>query len=825
MDLHVIISADWGWIILFRDPVVIRAVTRHPVAAGLLCVLAATVVLAPAYADVLPPLKQLAAGVPPGEIRCNGDRILVIRDNGSPACVFPGSVDRLGQSATPALRASPGDGMFPPSLASNPVQGLPPNTVTPTVAQYSLPLEADRIQNWSEFTQEIPLGPADVELLERNGFVVIPGDRDEYMHRVYETLEERVPVYVTPDSVLHLYHVQFAESLKGIETEYFFDDLWQLSASLVDASLAQHGSLEDPLLREAALRNAAYFAVGLRLLEPGADQLASYHKPDDRLFTREESKRYSADPPDLAGAGETVGRELNLIGDAAGRSKSPLFGYALDYSLFAPRGHYTQSEKLKNYFQAMVWYGTPTFPILHENERTERLMAAQSVLMSDALLADDRLRERWDRIYAVTSFYVGESDDLGPYEYRAAYGAATGADAYDLNLLADPAVHDALRIELAKLPAPRIYGGIGHCEITLPWTAEKAEGCLENSKGFRLMGQRFIPDSYVFSNLVGMEYAGTGEPFTVVSTELGPIRGFPSSLDIMHVVLGSERALGILREQGDARYEGYDLVSSELRAEFASLDTAHWSQNLYWGWLHSLQALLGPYQEGYPTFMGTAAWQDKSISTAAASWSELRHDTILYAKQSSGGGITSAPPPPPPVTGYVEPAPEFYSRMHQLAVQTRDGLDGFGLLDEGARANHDSMISTFERLHDISLRELANEYLTEEDYDFIDNFSDAMLKPLRGMDLKNTRTTLVADVHTEPNTGQVLEVATGYVDLMIVAYALPEGQIVLGAGPVFSYYEFKHLMGERLTDEAWRQMLASDGAPPRPAWTAGFVGR
>jgi len=660
--------------------------------------------------------------------------------------------------------------------------------------------------------------------MERNGFVVIPEYQSEYMNWVYETLEEKVPVYVTPDSVLHLYHVQFAESLKGIEKEYFFDDLWQLSSLLMNASIEQHDSLENPLLKEAALRNAAYFAVGLRLLEPGTDQTYVNPKyPKDGFFSPEEADKYSADLPDLAGAGKTADRELNLIGGAAGISTSPLFGYTLDYSLFAPRGHYTQSEKLKNYFQAMMWYGTPTFPILHENVRTELIMTAQSVLISDALVADDRIREKWDRIYAVTSFYVGESDDLGPYEYHAAYGAATGADAHDLGMLADHGVHDALRIELAKLPSPRIYGGTGSCEITLSWTAEKAEGCLENSKGFRLMGQRFIPDSYVFSNLIGMEYTGDGEPFTMVSTAAGQIRGFPSSLDIMHVMLGSDRALDILQEQGDAQYEGYDRVSSELKAEFASLDVSDWSQNLYWGWFHSLQALLDPYQEGYPTFMGTKTWQDKSISTVAASWSELRHNTILYAKQSGGGYIVGMSPPPPPVTGYVEPAPEFYSRMHHLAVQTRDGLDGFGLLDEGTRANHDSMISMFERLYDISLRELANEYLPDEDYDFIDNFSEVMLKPLRGIDLKSTRTALVADVHTEPNTGQVLEVATGYVDLMIVAYALPEGQIVLGAGPVFSYYEFKQPMSERLTDEAWRQMLASDAAPPRPTWTAGFV--
>jgi len=802
--------------------------TRRLVAAGLLCVLAAAAA-APIHAEVPPPLKQLKSGVPPGEIQCRDDRVLVIRGNGSPTCVFPGTAYKLNQDAAAALHAASGYGAATPSLVSDAVQALPVDTITPSVTQYSLPLEAVHIPDWYEFTWDVLLYHEDRQLLEKNGFVVIPKYRSEYMQGVYLTLEwDGVPMYVTADSVLHMYLVQFSETLQRIETEYFFDDLWQLSASLMEASLAQHGSFEDPLLREAALRNAAYFAVGLQLLEPGTDQLASYHKPDDRLFSREESKRYSADLPDLAGAGEAADAEVALIKDAAGRSRSPLFGYDLDYSQFAPRGHYASSEKLSNYFQAMMWYSNPAFPIGHDDRQAGRLMAAQSVLMSDALLGSERLKEKWERIYAVTSFYVGRADDLGPYEYRGAYGAAVagsgaGTDTHDLGLLSDPDIYDALRIELARLPVPRIYKDMGHCEITIPRTAEKAEGCPDNS-GFRLMGQRLMPDSYVLSNLVGMDYTGDGAPFTMASTEIGDIRGFPSSLDVMHVVLGSDRALEILQEQGDARYEGYNEAAADLKVELASLGAERWSRNLHWGWLHSLQALLGPYPEGYPTFMQTAAWQDRSLSTAAASWSGLLHDTVPHVKRSAGGGGGNGPPPPQ-VTGYVEPVPEFYSRMHKLAVQTRDGLDGFGLLDARARANHDSVISVFERLHDISLRELANEHLTEEDYDFIDGFSRAMLKPLRGMSGQGTSTALVTDVYTDYSTGQVLEAATGYVDLVVVAYSLPDGQMALAAGPVFSYYEFKQPISERLTDEAWRGMLASGSAPPRPAWTAGFAGR
>jgi hypothetical protein len=56
------------------------------------------------------------------------------------------------------------------------------------------------------------------------------------------------------------------------------------------------------------------------------------------------------------------------------------------------------------------------------------------------------------------------------------------------------------------------------------------------------------------------------------------------------------------------------------------------------------------------------AWQKKQLQTAAASWAELRHDTILYAKQSYSGSIICEYP-----EGYVEPYPAFFATPGNLA--------------------------------------------------------------------------------------------------------------------------------------------------------------
>ena len=62
--------------------------------------------------------------------------------------------------------------------------------------------------------------------------------------------------------------------------------------------------------------------------------------------------------------------------------------------------------------------------------------------------------------------------------------------------------------------------------------------------------------------------------------------------------------------------------------------------------------------------MRTEAWQRKQLQTQLASWAELRHDTVLYAKQSYTAGVKCEYP-----TGYVEPYPETYARIKFFAEE------------------------------------------------------------------------------------------------------------------------------------------------------------
>jgi hypothetical protein len=715
--------------------------------------------------------------------------------------------------------------------------------ITPNASQYVLPLQSYQISNFGSFSTKTSLGKDPVNLLKKNGFVVISNpfnQKEEYITQIYSDLKDKeVPIFITSDSLLHIYHIQFDETLRKIEEREFYDLIWKISQQLLKNSVDSYDNTNGDL-KEASKRNVAYFSTGISLLQPKPEQICPYQTDwecFDAYFKKEDIERYSFQVPSFVR--DDVERELKLIEEHSGFSNSPIFIYSEDYSQYVPRGHYTRSEKLKNYFKAFMWYGRMSMLLKGSDEippgttdpfNKEALISTKDARIQTigaSLIAsqfNESVMRNWDRIYSVTSFYVGLSDDLGPYEYRDALNSVFGGPfkPTDLN------ENNTRRLieELAQYRSPKIYGGTGDCVISLPFTQEQADACLENTKGFRLMGQRFIPDSYMFTNLVGEYtdiYQGDKQPFTLVIDGAGRhIRGFPRGLDVM-ALLGSNRSREILDKMNDSKYGKYDHQYDKLKNEFESLNASEWNKNLYWSWLFALKPLLEDHGEGYPTFMQTPAWKDKELTTSLASWTELRHDTILYAKQSyTAAGSAFIPPEKKPASGYVEPVPEFYNRLLALTKMTNKGLGEMNVLDESEKNRLENLENILARLVEISSKELGNSELTQDEYDFIKNIGDSLNYFPADVDEKVRKTTMIADVHTEGNTRQVLEEGTGYVDLIVVAYKLPDGRIQVGAGPVMSYYEFKQPMDNRLTDESWRELLSAN-PPQKPEWILNYL--
>jgi hypothetical protein len=691
--------------------------------------------------------------------------------------------------------------------------------VEPNAPGYDLPLDLSLLTNYEEVTDVLGL-PHIGEHIARNGFAVVEHDfgytdpnRDD-MVKPYTYLKKRgVPLFVTADTLLHLYHIQFGETLKEIEEQSFVADIIALTEALLAHTqrTLQVSRFSDPDWAEAWRRNLAYLSVAHKLLIPEAE---------------------------IDGAvAEEVAAELALIEAHGGFEYSPLFVYREDYSQYVPRGHYTRSEELKRYFRALMWYGRMAFLLKGAEPwgpdaealisvRDARIQTLQALVLSEAL-RDVQVDQRtalaiWDRLYAVTAFYVGLADDLTPYDYLWALDQVRETDS------SDPETYVfAVQGELATLPSPKIFGGAGDVGVQPPFTPDELDQVLEKSKGMRLMGQRFIPDSYMFQHFVFpevLDYTGSRSvlPFTSGNTGNRRLaRCIPRGLDVM-AILDSKEALHILIEEGDTDYLEFWKRFGELKSEFERLGPQDWNRNLYWSWLHALNALAEDVPEGYPHVMRTRSWQRHRLQSALASWTQLRHDTILYAKQSYTP-VERGRLPMPVSAGYVEPEVRFLGRLIALTRMTRDGLGEMSVLSEAARIRLDALEALLDRTLQMAVRELRNEALTVQDDQYIARLAEILEGIVADVDDAGIKTTLVADVHTHTAEDQVLEEAVGKVDLIIVACPQPDGTAFLAAGPVFSYYEFKHPMDQRLTDDVWRDMLRKGQTPARPLWYHGLM--
>jgi len=688
------------------------------------------------------------------------------------------------------------------------------NPIEPQAPGYTLPLDLQEVVNFDQMGLRFDLAAVE-PLLESNGWAVMEYrfafpevDRDDIV-APYECLKEMdVPIFVTSDTLLHLYHIQFDETLKEIEQEEFCADIAELTTALLDDALAEYEQFSGDL-KEAARRNVAYLAVAQKLIDPQADV-----------------------PPLVQ---EPVAAELARIEAHAGFAASNIFIYEEDYSQYVPRGHYTQSEQLKRYFKTLMWYGrmamllkgAENWGVVGEaliSVYDAKIQTMQAVLLADSLQkvqAGQRTGlHLWQRIYAITAFYVGLADDLTPMEYLAAVEEVFGQEFVPAEML-DEEDFFALKVQLSLLRSPKIFGGTGNPWVVPPITDQTLNEVLEKTKGMRFMGQRFVPDSYMFQQLVFpqvLDYTGTDQPFTLGFTGVRLARCYPRGLDVM-AMLGSTQAKKILTVLGDTDYVNYDKQFNMLKAQFDQFDVSDWNQNLYWGWLYSLVALVQPAPAGYPNFMRTEVWETKQLNAALASWTELRHDTILYAKQS----YTPRELGVPNISGYVEPVPEFYARLLALTQMTREGLSNFDALSTTAEQRLVSLEQILSRLIELANKELTGQPLSEADQWYIVDIVESLERTVIGVNDQGASTALVADVHTHSFEQKVVEEGTGYVDLIFVACQNAYGDIFLAAGPVLSYYEFKHPMSDRLTDEAWRQILASPDRPARPKWYQPFV--
>jgi len=643
-----------------------------------------------------------------------------------------------------------------------------------------------------------------MDRLFKSGFVVLPA-KHEQLFQVYEDNDYRmIPNFITADSVLQLYHLYFDFTLRQIEENKLFPAAVSLCQGMTQKLLARYQATKDERLREAFRRAVLYFAVAEDLTKANPPQ--DFQGDSDEIMSIDEetgeitiAKQMSPEdagplPPLPAWMEENwkkdflLQREL-ILNAEKNMVKGPIMG-TVDYTMFKPRGHYTRTPTLKKYFRTLMWLGLPGF-ILDE----EVMPIEVPLIIVYELIHDPKLLLKYNLIYEPTSFYVGPTDDITPELVKKVADEICGPNATFEQWIAKK---EAIRQELKKRNPTRIQTKF-YDDRDLPQV--------------RFMGMRYIPDSEILQRLSDPDF-----------------RAIPMGLDIFGV-MGVPAALEILK-QAKIEWPDYWPEMEKLQAEFKDLKPQSGEMNLYWRWIRLLKTLNQPAPQGAAQFMRTKPWEYKNLNTALASWAELRHDTILYAKQSGGAECGAEVEILPRVVGYVEARPDFFQEMLELQRYTTAELERQKLLTPRLEKVGEQMAEMFVFLERVSRKEVKGERLTEEEYTGIRVFG-SQLEYLTISILTDSNEwsqvqgpdrfiAVVADVHSTSITAKALEEAVGYAE-EIFALVEIEGYLYITRGSVFSYYEFLQPVSNRLTDEEWQSMLRRGQAPDRPSWCEKFM--
>jgi hypothetical protein len=669
-------------------------------------------------------------------------------------------------------------------------------------------------------------------LFLRNGFVVSErlgsSNCTEMFYRIYE---RDLPVFISADAVLHAWHRTYDKILEEVEVCCLSPTLDLILKDMAEAIPKQQRTYGKGVLADS-LTDADFFLAVARSLLTG-QQVHSKLGQEERV-----SKVLAA----------CAREQLEAF---------PLFGRVrkVDFSQFKPRGHYENSPELRRYFQAMMWCGRIDLRVAGNAKYASPRELGAALVLHDLLQRSGSFA-RWQCFDRVVQTFVGQSDSMTFAHLDALVKECNVCSLADIRSL------DTLSAIQKKLLAGDL--GLqhirGHVFESSPDLPEK----VQLPRSFTFLGQRFTLDNWVTAKIVYDEILWDDEKV---------MRRIPSCLDVAFAALGNDSVVPELVQRmhnpaGRKFRDGlaYQHNLSAAREVISALKKETWTENLYTGWLGCLRTLSAPTTDRkYPEAMRTRAWAMKSLNTQLASWAQLRHDTILYAKQSYTVEVSCFYP-----AGYVEPIPHFWGQLEGLANRAADLIErtpypdrevtltphAFGVATgnprkvtvegKGTQQQHVQFLRNFAKsmgmLRDIARRELDQQELTEEQVKFIKQTVQLQLGcggPRRytgwyprlfygGSDSATKWDALVSDVHTDVpspiigDPGCVLHQGVGNMDLLMIAIDSGKDRMIY-AGPVLSHYEFEMPGVSRLADSQWKKQLQAGNLPNRPPWTEGYL--
>jgi Protein of unknown function (DUF3160)/FlgD Ig-like domain len=597
--------------------------------------------------------------------------------------------------------------------------------------------------------------------------------------------ENDLPVYVSSDAILHALHMSYNEILKEVELDYLIPRLNELLSTLY----SYQSDLSEKYTSNADMATILkdfdiYVTVAKNLIDESTDPYYSDNQ-------------------------EMVSEILDAIVDKSVKAML-LFSVhkrTIDFSQFTVRGHYTDSQSLRKYFKTMIWLGRTEFyltkpknTLSQQTDEDIRRQVADAFLVIEAI-ENSNSKDHYFEIENVIRRFVGKSDNtdfntmLDFKEEQQLNQASDFLDSSNVNLF-----HDYL----AGHPGTN-QKIISQIMAEDPMKPEK----VEPAEAFLLYGQRYIIDSHITGNVVFDKIDFNGEQVK---------RMLPSTLDVLFA-LGNNAALQLL--EGELSTYNYMENLNGMRYIVDSHNEDFWNSSLFNTWLSAIRTLSPPDERTeLPPFMQTAGWWQKTMNTQLASWTQLRHDNVLYAKQSYTASWGCFFP-----EAYVEPVPEFYSAVKNFTTNLADIAP---FLSEYSKGKLDTLTinvsGIMDTLQNIAQKELNNEGMNAEESSFMQRMVsdverdcatatyEGWYNDLYWTGADDDRDMVVVDIHTSPSdengndVGWVKHAGTGPLNTAVIVSELPSGQMMAYIGPVLSYLEYTSTNYKRLTDEEWQKV-------------------
>ena len=634
------------------------------------------------------------------------------------------------------------------------------------------------MQNLTNPTQLKEFDQALSQQLGEEGFAIVPA-RHAQLFQVYEENDYReFPNFVTTDLYLQLYHLYIDCMLRELEMYQFFHTIVSYNDDMVEAMKKLYQKTESgTALERATAHNLRFFTIADVLFRG----MKSYDANTDQLIAEEVDKAIKA-TDDFS----------NFMADY----KNVMFGY----SLFRPRGHYTRNYVLEEYFRGMMWLQSVPFGMDNDDE------VNAAVIIAYTMMNNPEIQQKYDKINKIITYMMGQPDNLS---ILLVIDELKKINRPMEDLLNDKQAMSKLKKDLEEIgnKATRIrpkYERTSHNKINV-------------------MPQRYQPDAEVLQEMVDYDNKPT-------------LRATPKGLDFM-AAMGVSAAEQILKEE-QTPWKDYD---KHLKAMKKRMGEINWDETICTQWMNTLKVLNvwgsdKSNQKQLPYFMLNPEWSKKDLNAALASWAELKHDAILYAKQPMGAECGGGGPPEPIVKGYVEPNVGFWKKAIELLDNTEKLLKEQDMLTEKIKDATQRIREEAQFLLNISEKELAGKELSEEEYGQIEcigaTFENISLDLVREKDQylmgwsdvqgADKKVALVADVYTanadnNPDKSILFE-AVGEADEIYVVVEIG-GYLYLTRGSVLSYREFIQSIDQpRLTDEEWQEQLEKNARKGVPEW-------